>query len=232
MREVFFDPDTVVSPPLQEPLRGAEEVIAYFQALRPVLGRFQEGLEPHRVIRTKTMTSLMGNYALENGTPFVSVESFRRQADGSYRHVMGQFVMRGPLTATGASAETGGGAPCKGLDALACHKSFVELWNSKRYGDIRNFYGTDALLAPPNHEPIRGNDQITGFFERVRPLFGELQTGHEPYAVVATGELTSVMGNYVFDSGVRITTHEIYQRDGDGSYRDVLEVFGPGSPAP
>lgn len=132
---------------------------------------------------------------------------------------LGLTAIAGPAGAAGRAAEPAN-------DALAFQKSFVALWNEERFDEIHDFFAADAIAAPPNHDLLRGNAAITAFYRTSRPLLGELLGGQEPHAVVRSGNVTTVMGNYVFATGVRLTSIEVYERAADGRYKCTLDQFG------
>lgn len=111
-------------------------------------------------------------------------------------------------------------------DALAYHRHFVTLFNEQRWDEVLDFFAEDAVAVPPNHEPMRGNKAIVEFNKTVRPLVGEILPGNEPHRVIKNGNLTTIVGNYVFTSGIRLTSTEVYQRQADGRYRLQIDHYG------
>ncbi|MGQ0467658.1 MAG: YybH family protein [Sporichthyaceae bacterium] len=111
-------------------------------------------------------------------------------------------------------------------DPVARHKSFVALWNDQKYDELLDFYAEDAVLAPPNHDVIRGNQAIVAYIKTVRPLFGAFKTGMEPYSVLKDGKITSILAPYEFTNGVRLHSSETYERQSDGRYKLVHDQAG------
>jgi len=115
-------------------------------------------------------------------------------------------------------------------DAVAADKAFVERWNEQRYDEILDLYAEDAILVPPNHDLIRGRQAIGAYIRTIRPLLGKLKTGLEPHRVWKSGHLTSILGNYEFTNGRRLTTSATWERRSDGGYKAVLDMFGVRDP--
>ena len=87
----------------------------------------------------------------------------------------------------------------------AVNKRFVDLFNK---GDAEGFakvYATDAMILPPNAEPIRGRDAITKFWR------GGYDAGLRN--VVLTTTEVSAMGNTAYEVG----TAQLEMRKPDGS---------------
>jgi len=87
----------------------------------------------------------------------------------------------------------------------AVNKHFVDLFNK---GDAEGFakvYATDAMILPPNAEPIRGRDAITKFWR------GGRDAGLRN--VVLTTTEVSAMGNTAYEVG----TAQLEMRKPDGS---------------
>jgi ketosteroid isomerase-like protein len=113
-------------------------------------------------------------------------------------------------------------------EALRLDQMFVELWNDRNFDELgRVYYVDDALLVPPNHEPIRGRDAIIKYFEGGRDAFGEIEMAPDPHAASASGNLVSILGKYSAHSGqVRTTNHELFERQPDGSLKVTVDMFG------
>lgn len=102
----------------------------------------------------------------------------------------------------------------------------MTLFNEQRWDEVLEFFAEDAIAIPPNHEPIRGNQANMEFNRTLRPLVGEILPGNEPYRVVKDGDLTTIVGNYVFSTGIRLTSTEVSQRQADGRYRLQIDHYG------
>jgi hypothetical protein len=62
---------------------------------------------------------------------------------------------------------------------------------------------------------------------QLRQVFGEFQTGLRPLQVVETESMTSLVGNFAFlNGGIRIVTHETFQRQTDGSWKAIVDMPG------
>jgi ketosteroid isomerase-like protein/PHD/YefM family antitoxin component YafN of YafNO toxin-antitoxin module len=136
-----------------------------------------------------------------------------------------------PLTTASGSAHAGG-AEVRAADddptVEAVHQAidrFIELWNEHKLDElVAGFYAEDALMVPPNHEPIRGRTGILEYLKGGREPFGDFDASHDlTFQTTASGNLVSHVGKYSFHSGrVRLTAHELYQRQTDGSVRCIV----------
>lgn len=113
-------------------------------------------------------------------------------------------------------------------DAMGLERKFVQLWNDKQWDELgTTYYADDALLVPPNHEPIRGRAAIIEYFKASRDAFGDIEGGTETFRATASGDLVSLVGQYSAHSGkARITAHELYARQPDGALRCIVDMFG------
>ena len=122
-----------------------------------------------------------------------------------------------------------GGAEVKGMvaEAFRMEQMFVELWNAKKWDELGPAYYTEnAIAVPPNHEPIKGRAAIIEYMKGAREVLGEAEVV-EPHKASASGGLVSLVGNYSGRSGkMRVTAHELYERQPDGSLRCVVDMFG------
>jgi ketosteroid isomerase-like protein len=93
---------------------------------------------------------------------------------------------------------------------------------------VAGHYTDDALAIPPNHAPIRGKTGILAYFKGARDAAGEFDGGNPLSSqATTTGNLLSLVGDYSFRSGkLRFTSHELYQRQSDGSVRCTVDMFG------
>lgn len=146
----------------------------------------------------------------------------------TFATVLGLSIVAGTATMSTAAdaAPTPVAASDVARDPVARHKSFVALWNDQKYDELLDSYAEDAIVAPPNHDIIRGNQAIVAYFKTVRPLFGALKTGMEPHSVLKDGKITSILAPYEFTNGVRVTSSETYERQSDGRYKLVHDQFG------
>jgi ketosteroid isomerase-like protein len=108
-------------------------------------------------------------------------------------------------------------------------EAFVQRWNDNKLEEmVAAHYVDDAVILPPNHEPIRGRDAILAFFKGVRDVVGPFDKGD--YIIQATAnenDSVSWVGQYTFQGGrLRFTTHELYLRQPDGSMRCAVDMFG------
>jgi hypothetical protein len=106
---------------------------------------------------------------------------------------------------------------------------FVQRWNENKLEEmVAEHYVEDALMLPPNHEPIRGRQAILAFFKGVRDVVGEFDKGDYMIQATPSGEdSVSWVGQYNFHGGrLRFTSHELYVRQPDGSMRNAVDMFG------
>ncbi len=128
----------------------------------------------------------------------------------------------------GAASESSAKVTGIVVEALQMEQRFVDLWNDRNFDELGYYYYTeDAIAVPPNHEPIRGRAAITEYFKGARDALGELVVDTNAHRATASGDLVSLVGKYSFYSGkLRLTTHELYQRQADGSLKCVVDMFG------
>ena len=105
---------------------------------------------------------------------------------------------------------------------------YVQLWNENKLAELADFYYADnAIFMPPNQEPIRGRQKIVERLKEIRQSFGAFQPGLRPLQVVETENMASVVGNFAFlNGGIRIVTHETFQRQADGSWKAIVDMPG------
>ena len=106
--------------------------------------------------------------------------------------------------------------------------AYVKLWNENKLDELGDFYyAENAFFMPPNQEPIRGKQKIVERLKEIRQSFGAFQTGLRPLQVVETESMTSVVGTFAFlNGGIRIVTHETFQRQADGSWKVIVDMPG------
>jgi len=127
------------------------------------------------------------------------------------------------VTPTTVKAEAGG----QTMSAVQMDDEFVRLWNANKLDELVEFYyADDAFAVPPNHDPIQGKKNIDEYFKGIRPMIGELQTGLKHHQVVVTDQMTSVVGNYASNGGMRFNAHEAFLRQADGSLKVIADMFG------
>jgi hypothetical protein len=109
----------------------------------------------------------------------------------------------------------------------------VTLWNANKLDEmVAGQYNEDTLMLPPNHEPIRGRAAILAYLKPFRALIGEYDRGDHLIQATPTGDNSvSWAGQYSFHDGLdRITSHELYVRQSDGSMKCAVEMFGSRDP--
>ena len=128
----------------------------------------------------------------------------------------------------GAASE--GRAEVTGIvaEALRMEQRFVQLFNDRNFDELGTYYyAEDAIAVPPNHEPIRGRAAIIEYFKGSRDAFGEIEVDTNAHRATTNGDLVSLVGKYFAHAGkLRVTSHEVYQRQADGSLKCVVDMFG------
>lgn len=106
---------------------------------------------------------------------------------------------------------------------------FVQLWKENKLDElVAGHYIEDAVMLPPNHEPVRGRTAILAFLKSVRDVVGEFDQGDYLIRATPSGDNSvSWVGQYTFHDGkLRVTSHELYVRQPDGSMRCAVDMFG------
>jgi ketosteroid isomerase-like protein len=105
---------------------------------------------------------------------------------------------------------------------------FVQLWNANKLDElVAGHYVEDAVMLPPNHEPIRGRTAILTYIKRYRDLAGEFDKDHSLIRATPSGNQVSWVGQSSLRGGrIRITSHELFVRQPDGSMRSAVDMFG------
>jgi len=105
---------------------------------------------------------------------------------------------------------------------------FRELWNANKLDQlVAEIYTDHSVLVPPNHDAIRGQAAIRDYLQDARNTVGEYSKSDVTYHVTSSESLVSLFGEYQFRSGqLRFNASEVYQRQPDGSVRNVLDMFG------
>jgi ketosteroid isomerase-like protein len=119
-------------------------------------------------------------------------------------------------------------------DAIRMDQGFVQLWNENRLAELVQFYyADDAIVIPPNTEPLRGHAAILAYYKNLRDILGPLEGGTDFFRTSSSGNLVSLVPKYSVRFGrLRITSHELFERQPDGSLKDVVDMFGSRDPMP
>jgi ketosteroid isomerase-like protein len=70
-------------------------------------------------------------------------------------------------------------------------------WANDRVEELTALYWEDAVLIPPDRFPLRGRDQIRGYFAEVTPAHGTVEAFMLEFD--ASGGMSQVYGNYAID---------------------------------
>jgi ketosteroid isomerase-like protein len=128
-----------------------------------------------------------------------------------------------------AGAGTGGDADDGAqivADAKRVEMAIVAAYNDKKWDELPPLFAEDALLLPPNHEPVRGRDAIVEYYKSGRDVFGEINEGWEFLRVKGSGNFASLAGLVTLGSGgIRLWYTDLYERQPDGSVQMVVNAF-------
>jgi ketosteroid isomerase-like protein len=100
------------------------------------------------------------------------------------------------------------------------------------------YYAEDAIVLPPNAEPVGGREAITALLQAFPPIsnweFAQVD-------VDGVGDFAYVRGTYAFDvtpPGMPGPVHdhgkyiEIWRRQADGSWKVIRDIFNTSVPLP
>ena len=107
--------------------------------------------------------------------------------------------------------------------------TFVQLWKENKLEElVAGYFTEDPLMLPPNHEPIRGRQAILAYFKSLRDAVGEFDRGDYLIRATPSGDNSvSWVGQFSFHDGkLRVTTHELFVRQPDGSMRCAVKMVG------
>lgn len=110
-------------------------------------------------------------------------------------------------------------------NAVALREYFDVRWAEGRIDEIGEvFYARDAMLLPPDAEPVRGRAAIVDYLKGLRA-----QAGKGVFGVMRTtteGGLAYIAGTAAFPAmGLDCVTLETYERQSDGSWKCVVDMF-------
>jgi ketosteroid isomerase-like protein len=149
---------------------------------------------------------------------------------GTLIATMGISLLVGPGMAGaggGVGTRSSGGTEATAAGDLNLQRTWVELFNARKWDELGGIYEEDAVLLPPNHEPVRGRAAITEFLRSMRDQVGEVACG-EPDRITASGDLVAAVSSTcsAYSGTLRANTHELYARQSDGSLRYRFDMFG------
>jgi ketosteroid isomerase-like protein len=128
---------------------------------------------------------------------------------------------------TGAAKGRSDRVAATASEDLNLQRTWVRLFNGRRWDELNAIYEEDAIAIPPNHEPIRGRAAIIEYFKGIRDAVGEVTWG-EPARITASGDLVALVGDQgsARSGMMRFNAHEVYARQPDGSLRYRFDMFG------
>jgi len=161
-----------------------------------------------------------------------SAESSRRVRRWWAFSIVGIVVAAGvPLAAWAAPDDVGRVSAAEESmvsAARAGEENFRVLWNAGKLDElVAQIYSDESVMLPPNHDPIRGRAAIREFLGPVRQELGEFSKDDMSCNPTASSTLVSMACEYNFRSGtLRFNAHEAWQRQADGSARNMVDMFG------
>jgi ketosteroid isomerase-like protein len=137
------------------------------------------------------------------------------------------LVVPGAVSAQ-ADGEARSDAAAMVAEAVRMDQMFIDLYNARKFDEMSaRYYAEDAIALPPNHEPIQGGAAIAEYFRENRDSLGEAEFSGAPLSSSASGDLVSIIVEYSGHQGqLRVVAHETFERQSDGSLRNVHDAFG------
>jgi hypothetical protein len=141
-------------------------------------------------------------------------------------------VAAGVPLAAWAAPDDGGRVAAAEESMVAAARSgqeqFRVLWNAGKIDELVGaIYTEDSVVLPPNHAPIRGTAAIKEYLQPARQELGEFSRDDMTCHPTASSTLVSMACEYNFRSGMlRFNAHEAWRRQGDGSVRNMVDMFG------
>lgn len=135
------------------------------------------------------------------------------------------FLLAAPGT---AGAGNGNGEDPMVAEAMRLDRTFVELFNARKWDELgTTYYAENAIAVPPSHEPIQGRAAIIEYMRGARDAFGDIEVDPHAWKASASGNLVSIVGKYEGQhGGIRATSHELFERQPDGSLKCTVDMFG------
>jgi ketosteroid isomerase-like protein len=139
-----------------------------------------------------------------------------------------------PIAASAASGAGGGEGRVSAAEESTvaatwqAEEHFRELWNANNMDQlVAEIYTDESVMAPPNHDPIRGRAAILEFLKPARAELGEFSKEDVSCQPTSSDTLVSMFCDYKFRSGsLRLNAHEAWHRQPDGSVRNMVDMFG------
>ena len=113
----------------------------------------------------------------------------------------------------------------------AVRARFPELFNAGKFDELGDwFYAEDAYALPPDHELVRGRQEIVRYLNgmrNVRMVLGVIET-------VAEGNQGYLVGTYLMNidgQSIKGVTHESFRRQANGSWKCVVDMWHNSAPS-
>jgi ketosteroid isomerase-like protein len=111
-------------------------------------------------------------------------------------------------------------------DAKRVEKAVVAAYNERKWDEMAPLFAEDAVLLPPNDEPVRGRDAVVGYYKSYRDVVGEINEGWKFLRVTGTGNTANLAGLVTLGSGrIRMWYTDTYERQPDGSVQMAVNAF-------
>jgi ketosteroid isomerase-like protein len=110
-------------------------------------------------------------------------------------------------------------------DAKRVEVAIIAAYNDRKWDELAPLFAEDALMLPPNGEPVRGRDAVVEYYKNGRDLYGEIHEGWELLRVKGSGAFASLAGVVrVGPSRVRLWYSDVYERQPDGSVQQAVNA--------
>ena len=145
----------------------------------------------------------------------------------AFMSVVSILVVPGAMSAQ-AGGEARSDAAAMVAEAVRMDQMFIDLYNARKFDELgARYYAEDAIALPPNHEPIQGPAAIAAYFRDNRDSLGEAVFDTTPLRSSVSGDLVSIVVQYSAHQGqLRVVAHETFERQPDGSLRNIHDAFG------
>ena len=154
----------------------------------------------------------------------------RRRRTGTILASAAVVLLVGPTSAI-AGAGPGGEANADARmigDATRTEQAVAAAYNDKQWNQLRGLYTDDAVVLPPNHEPVRGRDAIIDYLRSVRDVYGPIDgPKFDHVRVRGSANLADLVSTFTAQSGrLRVIGEALYERQSDGTVVIGVDQFG------
>lgn len=119
-------------------------------------------------------------------------------------------------------------------------ENFLGALRANDLNGIVGFYTPDALLMPPNHQAVRGTEAIRSWFKNVLESFTIEAFTSSPQELVVAGDWAFRLGTFDWTLKAKVSGEQlepcskflqIWERQGDGSWRVARGIWNSNDPA-